>query len=108
MGIIQLTFILLNFFTLGRLIKRVEHLHPGLINDLWNRSSFFDKADVILGFVIFWRRATMLDVAVVRPQELPVYLLGDDQVAALVTKLHQHWAASAYRGLNHTSHGPLA
>lgn len=103
MDVFPLTFVLLHFTTLGRLVKRIEHLQPGIIYDLWRRT----EALVLVNVEVFPRRSVMLKVATVCPQEIPVHLLGDDQVAALVAKLHKHWSAPLYRQLHQANHGPL-
>ncbi len=93
----HLVFVLLNFRTLGRLYARINRQYPGVVDQLWEQQSIARKLDVVFGFAVFAKRAMLMNFAVMNPEKLPVYLLGDDQVAALVRKLNKGMTAGAYR-----------
>ncbi|KPD12167.1 hypothetical protein [Phaeobacter sp. 11ANDIMAR09] len=97
MGILHLIFVLLNFPTLGRLYSRINTQFPGDVDQLWERQSVERKIDVLFGFAVFAKRAMLMNLAVMQPEELPVYLLGDDQIAKLVGALNDRQSASVYR-----------
>ena len=97
MGIMHLFFVLLNFRTLGRLGARINWKHPSVVDQLWEQQPFARKFDVVFGSAVFSKRAVLLNFAVVNPEKLPVYLLGDDQIAEQIQKLNAGKAASIYR-----------
>ncbi|QAX31370.1 hypothetical protein [Leisingera sp. NJS204] len=97
MGILHLIFVLFNFRTLGRLYARINQQFPGVMDQLWEQQSFARKIDVVFGFAVFAKRAMLMNFAVMNLDKLPVYLLGDDQIAALVRKLNTGMSAGIYR-----------
>ncbi|WP_027256909.1 hypothetical protein [Leisingera aquimarina] len=97
MGWLHLVFVLSNFRTLGRLYARISKQFPGVLDQIWEKQSFSAKADIVFGPAVFAKRAMLLNVAVVCPYKLPVHLLGDDEVAALVRKLNERKLSGAYR-----------
>ncbi|KIC27790.1 hypothetical protein [Leisingera sp. ANG-M6] len=97
MGILHLVFVLLNFRTLGRLYARINQQFPGVIDQLWEQQSFARKIDVVFGFSVFAKRAMLMNFAVMNPDKLPIYLLGDDQIALHVRNLNNGMSARTYR-----------
>ena len=97
MSILHLVFVLLNFRTLGRLYARINQQFPGVIDQLWEQQSFARKIDVVFGFSVFAKRAMLMNFAVMNPDKLPIYLLGDDQIALHVRNLNNGMSALTYR-----------
>lgn len=97
MGILHLVFVLLNFRTLRRLYGRVSDASPGVLDQLWQQQSFTRRIDVALGPAVFPKLAMLMNLAVVKPDRLPVHLLGDEHIAKLVRALNARRSASVYR-----------
>ena len=99
MGLAHFIFVSLNFRILGRLYGRLNKRFPGKVDNLWNAQSTIDKLEIVLGPAIFTRRAMLFHVSVVRPADLPTFILGDDEVADLIFRLNRRWNAKLYRWL---------
>lgn len=97
MGILHLVFVLIDFRTLGRLYTRINQQFPGAMDQLWEQQSFARKIDVVFGFAVFAKRAMLMNFAVMNLEKLPVYMLGDGQIAAHVRNLNESTSAGIYR-----------
>ena len=98
-GIWHNLFVLWNFRTLKKLRLRIETLFLGQSGKLWRDLEWGEKLDLHLGPVLFPELATLQLLAVAAPERLPLYVLGDDQVAAYATRLRRGPAAALYRTL---------
>jgi hypothetical protein len=103
---LDLVFVFLNFRLLGRLRARLHHRFPDQIEEIWNSLGFVAQMSIVSSPTVFTfmsDRAALLLVFVARREEIPVLLMGDDEVADLVFKLNGKWSAGLYRTLSKAS-----
>ncbi len=99
MGIWHNFFVLWNFRTLKKLRGRIESRFPGQTPKMWRDFGGAQKLDLHLGPVLYPELAILQLLAVAAPDRLPLHVLGDDAVAAYVTRLRRGPVARLYRVL---------
>ena len=99
MGIWHNLFVLWNFRTLKKLRLRIETRFPGQTPKMWRDFGAAQKLDLHFGPFFFPELAILQWLAVAAPDRLPLHVLGDDEVAAHVTRLRRGPVAALYRTL---------
>ncbi|MCA0870565.1 hypothetical protein LCL97_07010 [Seohaeicola saemankumensis] len=80
---------------------------------MWRDFGAAQKLDLHFGPVLYPELAILQWLAVAAPDRLPLHVLGDDEVAAYVTRLRRGPAAALYRvlaeltGLTHRLQGGM-
>lgn len=76
------------------------------MEQIWDSLGFSAQVSIATSPTIFTfisDRAALLIVFVARREEIPVMLLGDDEITELVFKLNGKWSAGQYRALSKAS-----
>ena len=97
MGIWHTLFVPWNFRTLRKLRLRIETHFPGQSPRMRRDLERATKLDIYLGPVLFPELAILQMLAVAAPDRMPLYVLGDDEVAAQITRLRHGPVARLYR-----------
>ncbi|SCZ65433.1 hypothetical protein SAMN04488118_10631 [Epibacterium ulvae] len=93
-------FIVLQWRTLGRLRRQLEVRFPGTVQKIWRNIPLSRRIGIIFSpavFIAVSERMALLDLFVARPEHIPAWMMGDDEVAALVYRVNRHWSARVYK-----------
>ena len=89
--------VLSRYRSLGRLKAAIKTNFPGVLDQLWEHYVRDSIVESVFGPPLFRKRAMLLYFSVLRPNYLPVYLLGKEDVSSLVIELHSSSLAEFYR-----------